>query len=72
MHTSSRFFDVQADVLRMMAFLSAARVDGSQPGYWHVGDLIWRLYQTVVIAGDLLLRGEVLELSKSQSNIPLA
>jgi mycothiol synthase len=48
MHTSSRFFGGQADVLRMMAFLSAARVDGSQPGYWHVGDLVWRLYQNTV------------------------
>jgi mycothiol synthase len=48
MRPSSRFFGGQADVLRMMAFLSAARVDGSQPGYWHVGDLVWRLYQNTV------------------------
>ena len=48
MHTSSRFFGGQADVLRMMAFLGAARVNGSQPGYWHVGDLLWRLYRDAV------------------------
>jgi N-acetylglutamate synthase-like GNAT family acetyltransferase len=48
MHTSSRFFGGQADVLRIMAFLSAARVNASQPGYWHVGDFLWRLYQNTV------------------------
>ena len=48
MRTSSRFFSGEADVQRMKAFLSAARVDGSQPGAWHVGDLLWRLYQNTV------------------------
>jgi len=48
MRILSRFFGGEADVRRMRAFLSAARLDGSQPGYWHVGDLLWRLYQNTV------------------------
>ena len=47
-HTSSHFFGGETDVLRMKAFLSAARSDGSLPGYWHVGDLLWRLYQNTI------------------------
>jgi len=46
--TPSRFFGGEADVQRMKAFLSAAQMDGSQPGYWHVGDLLWRLYQNTI------------------------
>ena len=48
MRILSRFFGGEADVRRMRAFLSAARLDGSQPGYWHVGDLLWRLYQNTI------------------------
>lgn len=48
MLTSSHYLGGEADVLRMKAFLSAAQVDGSQPGTWHIGDLLWRLYQNTV------------------------
>jgi mycothiol synthase len=48
MEISSRFFNGEADVQRMKDFLSAARLDGTQPGYWHVGDLLWRLYQNTI------------------------
>jgi len=48
MQVSSRYYTGKADLERMKAFLTAARAEEAKPGYWHVGDLIWSLYQNVV------------------------
>jgi GNAT superfamily N-acetyltransferase len=48
MNTSSHFYNGEADLKRMKEFLIAARADGAKPGYWHIGDLLWALYQNVV------------------------
>jgi hypothetical protein len=36
-----------ADLLRMRDFLIAANASG-RPGYWHIGDLIWGVYQNTL------------------------
>ncbi|HET9221911.1 MAG TPA: hypothetical protein VFO07_05370, partial [Roseiflexaceae bacterium] len=46
--TSSRPFRDHADLLRLRDFLSAAGAAAEQPGFWHIGDLIWGVYQNTV------------------------
>jgi ribosomal protein S18 acetylase RimI-like enzyme len=45
---TSRPFRDQADLLRMRDFLSAANAASDWPGFWHIGDLIWGVYQNTV------------------------
>jgi ribosomal protein S18 acetylase RimI-like enzyme len=46
--TSSRPFRDHADLLRLRDFLSAASAAAEQPSFWHIGDLIWGVYQNTV------------------------
>jgi len=41
-------FNGRADLLRMCDFLVAAHAISPRPGYWHIGDLIWGIYQNTV------------------------
>src|SRR6266540_3281242 len=47
MSITSRMFEGDADLLRMRDFLIAANASG-RPGYWHIGDLIWGVYQNTI------------------------
>jgi len=40
-------FEGDADLLQMRDFLIAANASG-RPGYWHIGDLIWGVYQNTI------------------------
>jgi hypothetical protein len=44
----SRLYGADADLARMIAFLEAANAGGLSTGYFHVGDLIWGLYQNTL------------------------
>lgn len=47
MSITSRMFEGDAYLLRMRDFLIAANASG-RPGYWHIGDLIWGVYQNTI------------------------
>jgi mycothiol synthase len=51
----SRPFREQADLLRMRDFLSAANAV-EQPGFWHIGDLVWGIYQNTVFDPQTSIR----------------
>src|SRR5215213_5864578 len=48
MPIQSRLYDGDADRARMIAFLEAANASGLSKGYFHVGDLIWGMYQNTL------------------------
>jgi mycothiol synthase len=48
MHTQSRLYDGDADRARMISFLEAANAGGLAQGYFHLGDLIWGMYQNTL------------------------
>jgi GNAT superfamily N-acetyltransferase len=48
MNPTSRFFSGDADLRRMRDFLIAARADGSRHDYFHVGDLLWGMFQNTI------------------------
>lgn len=48
MNLTSRPFGGDADLRRMRDFLIAARADGSRYGYFHLGDLLWGMFQNTV------------------------
>ena len=48
MTMQSRLYDGDADRARMLAFLEAANAGGLSTGYFHVGDLIWGMYQNTL------------------------
>jgi mycothiol synthase len=45
---TSRQFGGDADLLRLRDFLVAANAASTRPGYWHIGDLIWGVYQNTI------------------------
>jgi ribosomal protein S18 acetylase RimI-like enzyme len=44
----SRPYRGDADLHRMRDLIVAASADGAQPNYWHVGDLLWGMYQNTI------------------------
>ena len=44
----SRPYGGEADLRRLMAFLSSAVSAGPQGAYWHPGDVVWGMYQNTV------------------------
>jgi ribosomal protein S18 acetylase RimI-like enzyme len=48
MLAQSRLYDGEADLARMIGFLEAANAGGLSKGYFHVGDLIWGMYQNTL------------------------
>ncbi len=45
---TSRQFGGEADLLRLRDFLVEANATSTRPGYWHIGDLIWGIYQSTI------------------------
>lgn len=48
MNVTYRPFGGDADVQKLKDFLVMANADLNRPNYWHVGDLVWGLYQNMV------------------------
>jgi mycothiol synthase len=48
MLTRSRLYDGDADLARMIAFLEAANAGALSNGLFHLGDLIWGMYQNTL------------------------
>jgi mycothiol synthase len=48
MPITSRLFEGDADRDRMRDLIVAASADPIRPNYWHVGDLLWGMYQNTV------------------------
>jgi mycothiol synthase len=48
MPITSRLYAGDADLGRMRDLIVVASADGAPPNYWHVGDLLWAMYQNTV------------------------
>jgi mycothiol synthase len=48
MPIQSRLYTGDADLARMSAFLESANASGLSKGYFHLGDLIWGMYQNTL------------------------
>ena len=44
----SRPYDGEADLWRMMGFLSSVTLAAPPGAYWHPGDVVWGIYQSTV------------------------
>ena len=48
MQITSRLFSGEQDLDALKQFVTAIRANSSYPCYWHVGDLIWGMYQNTI------------------------
>src|SRR5262245_19256484 len=53
---TSRQYAGEADLLRMRDFLVAANAATTLPVYWHIGDLIWGVYQNTIFDPTVSIR----------------
>ena len=48
MNITSRAFGKENDLSRLKSLVTTAMADDMEHSYWHVGDLVWGMYQNTV------------------------